>query len=173
MLTQRDEFLTKEQAMQLAACMLSGPDHSLNIELPRPAILKPRRLWTGKQIFSLILHPNKQDKVLANLSTKGKNYTSNLDMCVRDSYVIIRNSELLCGSMDKNTLGSGGKCSIFYVIMRDFGEDYAIKSMWRLARMTSYFIMNRGFSFGISDVTPSRRLLEEKQKLLDTGMFHK
>lgn len=90
-------------------------------------------------------------------------------MCIRDSYVIIRNSELLCGSMDKNTLGSGTKNCIFYVILRDFGEDHSARCMWRLARITSYYLMNRGFSFGIGDVTPSQKLLEEKQKLLDSG----
>lgn len=66
-------------------------------------------------------------------------------------------------------MGSGSKTNIFYVIMRDFGEDYSTKTMWRLSRMTSYFMMNRGFSFGISDVTPSKKLLEEKQALLDAG----
>lgn len=30
-------------------------------------------------------------------------------------------------------------------------------------------MMNRGFSFGIGDVTPSRKLLEEKQALLEKG----
>lgn len=169
LLTQRDEFLTKEKAMQLATCMLSGPDANMEIELPPPAILKPRRLWTGKQIFSLIMRPNSKCPVKANLATKGKNYTGNTDMCIRDSYVIIRNSQLLCGSMDKNTMGSGTKNCIFYVILRDFGEDYSTKAMWRLARITSYFMMNRGFSFGISDVTPSRKLLEAKQRLLENG----
>lgn len=169
LLTQKDEFLTCDQAMQLASCMLAGPDESMRIDFPKPAIMKPRRLWTGKQIFSLILRPNKKCHVMANVSVKGKNYTSGQDMCVKDSWVTIRNSELLTGSMDKSTLGSGTKSSIFYVILRDFGEDYATKSMWRLARMASYFMMNRGFSFGIGDVTPSRRLLEKKQKLLDIG----
>lgn len=42
----------------------------------------------------------------------------------------------MCGSMDKNTLGSGTKNSVFYVILRDFGEDFACKSMWRLARVS-------------------------------------
>lgn len=35
--------------------------------------------------------------------------------------------------------------------------------------MTSYYIQNTGFSFGIGDVTPSERLLEEKQNLLHKG----
>lgn len=169
LITQRDSFFNKEQAMQLAATMISGPDSNMQIDMPPPAILKPRRLWTGKQIFSLTFKPNQNSTVKANLSTKGKNYTGNFDMCIKDSYVIIRNSELLCGSLDKGTLGSGSKSSIYYVILRDFGEEQATRSMWRLARMASYYMMNRGFSFGISDVTPSRKLMEDKQKLLDNG----
>lgn len=54
--------------------------------------------------------------------------------------VVIRNSELMCGSMDKNTLGSGTKCSIFYVILRDFGKEPSTKAMWRLARVEIDFI---------------------------------
>lgn len=52
--------------------------------------------------------------------------------------VVIRNSEIMCGSMDKNTLGSGTKKNIFYVLLRDFGENESTKSMWRLARVTLF-----------------------------------
>ncbi|XP_061721966.1 DNA-directed RNA polymerase III subunit RPC1 [Cydia pomonella] len=169
LITQRDTFFTREEAQQLAACLLAGPDATMKIDMPPPAILKPRRLWTGKQIFSLILKPNKRCEVKANLETKGKNYTNNKDMCVQDSYVMIRNSELICGSMDKSTLGSGTKSSIFYILLRDWGEEHAVRGMWRLARMASYYMMNRGFSFGIIDVTPGRRLIEAKNRLLESG----
>jgi DNA-directed RNA polymerase III subunit RPC1 len=47
----------------------------LHLDLPPPAILKPVALWTGKQIFSLILKPNKASKINACLVTKGKSYT--------------------------------------------------------------------------------------------------
>jgi DNA-directed RNA polymerase III subunit RPC1 len=99
LLTQKDEFLTKEHAMQLAACMLDGPDSSMDIDLPYPAILKPRRLWTGKQIFSLILKPNRACEIDSNLSTKGKNYTGNYDMCVKDSCKFKK--KILLGCVDK------------------------------------------------------------------------
>ncbi|CAH4038171.1 DNA-directed RNA polymerase III subunit RPC1 [Pieris brassicae] len=169
LITQRDTFFTKPEAQQLASCLLAGPDCNMRIDMPPPAILKPRKLWTGKQIFSLILRPNKKCEVKANLETKGKNYTANKDMCIQDSYVILRNSELLCGSMDKNTLGSGTKTCVFYILLRDWGEEYAVRGMWRLARMASYYMMNRGFSFGIIDVTPGKKLVEAKNKLLESG----
>lgn len=56
LLTQKDQFLTQEQVMQLAARMLSGPDANMEIDLPKPAIVKPRKMWTGnktaKQVVS-------------------------------------------------------------------------------------------------------------------------
>lgn len=91
------------------------------------------KLWSGKQIVSLIFKPNKKCQVRANLEAKGKAYTDNKELCVKDSYVIIRNSELIAGALDKGHLGSGGKGgNIFYIILRDYGQDYAIKCMWRL-----------------------------------------
>lgn len=58
----------------------------------------------------------------------------------RNTDVVIRNSEIMCGSMDKNTMGSGAKKNIFYVLLRDFGESEATKSMWRLARVKFIFL---------------------------------
>ena len=41
--------------------------------------------------------------------------------------------------------------------------------MWRLARITSWFLMNRGFSIGLGDVTPSKSLLKMKYDLVQNG----
>lgn len=90
----------------------------------------------------------------------------NYDFC---SDVYIRNSELLAGTMDKATLGSGSKSNIFYVLLADWGSEVCCKVMWRLTRLTSYFLMLRGFSIGIGDVTPSSELLHSKNKLVING----
>lgn len=37
--------------------------------------------------------------------------------------------------MDKSTLGSGGKANIFYVLLRDWGEEAATTAMWRLSKL--------------------------------------
>lgn len=90
----------------------------MRVELPPPAIRKPCCLWTGKQIFGLILRPSRACPVLASLRAKSKSYTKDLEMCANDGYVHIRNSELLSGTMDKATLGSGSKNNIFYILLR-------------------------------------------------------
>jgi len=169
LLTQKEVFLDHAHACQLAASIMAQDDQNITLQLPPPCILKPIKLWTGKQIFSLILRPNNESPVRANLRTKGKNYSADEDMCHNDSFVVIYNSELLAGAMDKATLGSGSKNNIFYILLKDYGEQYAADALARLARLCPAFLSNRGFSIGIGDVTPGSGLLKAKQNLLDDG----
>ncbi|CAH1249658.1 POLR2A [Branchiostoma lanceolatum] len=169
LLTQKDTMFDRAKACQIIASMLSGGDRTERIDLPPPAIMKPMCLWTGKQIFSLLLKPNKTSPIRCNLKAKTKSYTKGEDLSTNDSFVIIRCGELLCGAMDKAMLGSGSKNNIFYILLRDYGEEAAATAMSRLARICPFFLSNRGFSIGIGDVTPGEGLLTAKKNLLDTG----
>uniref|UniRef100_A0AAY5E8B7 DNA-directed RNA polymerase subunit n=1 Tax=Electrophorus electricus TaxID=8005 RepID=A0AAY5E8B7_ELEEL len=176
LLTLKDTFFERAKACQIIASILVGKDEKIRISLPRPAVMKPMCLWTGKQIFSLILRPCKDCPVKANLRTKGKQYCGKgEDLCHNDSFVVIQNSELLAGSMDKGTLGSGSKNNIFYILLRDWGQVEAADAMSRLARVAPVYlctscpprvrrlclcgavcnvagcVANRGFSIGIGD----------------------
>ena len=44
--------------------------------------------------------------------------------------VVIHNSLHMCGSLDKATLGSGSKNNVFYILLRDFGEEVVIDSKY-------------------------------------------
>ena len=48
-------------------------------------LFQPMTLWTGKQLFGLILRPSRSCPVKANLRCKGKNYSKNEDLCTSDS----------------------------------------------------------------------------------------
>lgn len=52
-MTKRDVFIDKEQMMNLLMFLPIWDG-----KMPRPAILKPKPLWTGKQLFSLIIPGN-------------------------------------------------------------------------------------------------------------------
>lgn len=143
----------------------------LPIVIPPPTVWKPQRLWTGKQLWNMLLRPNPKINVRINLEAKCKMYKAPKpgyapDMAEDDSYLVIRNSEVMCGYMDKATVGDGKKDSVFYVLMRDFGPDYAVQGMNRLARLSARWLTNQGFSIGISDVYPSPILTREKMKLI-------
>lgn len=72
--------------------------------------------------------------------------------------MLIRNSEVLAGCPDESTVRSGSKTNIFYVLLRDYGEDCAIQAMWKLSQVASYYLTSRGLSIGIGDITPGTRL---------------
>lgn len=170
LLTRKDVFFDRAEAQQIISSTLASVDNNVPITFPAPCIIKPRALWSGKQIFSLILRPSKTFNTLLNTRCKTKNYSGkDEDLCKADGFVVIRNSELLCGQVDKSILGSGSKSNVFYLMLKDFNGDEAGNALCRLARTISNFIAHRGFSLGIDDVTPTASLEQEKMNLLKNG----
>jgi DNA-directed RNA polymerase III subunit RPC1 len=52
----------------------------------------------------------------------------------------------------------GSKTSLFYVIIKTYGAKYAATCMARLAKLTTRFLKDHGFSIGIDDVIPSDKI---------------
>lgn len=140
------------------------------IDMPLPAILFPVRRWTGKQLMSLLVKPSSAVDVHVNLELEERNYVSNRFLCPKDGYVCFHNSELMSGNLAKKTLGDGSKKGLFYVLIRDHGEDHAARCMNRLAKLCARYLGHfKGFSIGIDDVTPSPDLARRKHDLLSNG----
>ena len=61
-------------------------------------------------------------------------------VCVCVPVVVMHNSQLMCGTLDKTTLGSGSKNNIFYIILRNFGQEYAADALSRLAKICPAYL---------------------------------
>jgi DNA-directed RNA polymerase III subunit RPC1 len=207
LISQKDRFFTRHQFMQVVSFMYDGmavkdpyTRKTYPIEIPMPAIFRPQRLWTGKQVWNMLMKPNHAYPVNVNVEAKGKQFNPprtyqegekpfNIqveesgvtkkrtikprpitdilaDMTESDTYLVVRNSEVMCGALDKATVGDGKKDSIFFVIMRDFGPDYAVAAMNRLAKLSARWLTEQGFSIGVGDVYPSRNLRDKKEGLV-------
>ncbi|CCE64382.1 hypothetical protein TPHA_0H01760 [Tetrapisispora phaffii CBS 4417] len=170
LISHKDSFFDRATLTQLLSMM---SDANLKFDIPPPAIFKPQCLWTGKQIFSLLIKPNKESPVVINLDAKNKVYIPPQnkswpsEMSPNDGYVIIRGSEILSGVMDKSVLGDGKKHSVFYTILRDYGPQESANAMNRMAKLCARYLGNRGFSIGISDVTPGEELKLKKEDLVE------
>lgn len=169
LISHKDSFFDRATFVQLL-CMMS--DAHIQFDLPPPAIFKPVMLWTGKQVFSMLIKPNKHSNVVINLDAKNKTFEAPVkgypnEMSPNDGFVIIRGSQVLSGLMDKSTLGDGKKHSVFYTILRDFGPDAAATAMNRMAKLCARFLGNRGFSIGINDVTPGADLKAKKEVMVE------
>jgi len=167
LLSSKENFFDRKTFAHLCMYMVDG---KMKIDIPPPAIVKPEALWTGKQLFSVLMRPNKDSPVKVNLDAKCRDYKARQgmtpDMDPNDGWLVVRNSEVMCGMMDKTTVGSGKKDCIFYTILRDFGPDHAVAAMNRLAKLSARYLTNRGFSIGISDVYPSKSLEQQKLDLV-------
>ncbi|RMZ73775.1 hypothetical protein GMOD_00004566 [Pyrenophora seminiperda CCB06] len=177
LLSNKNNFFDRKSFCQIVNYMFNGegafdPDTGKKhpIDIPPPVVWKPQALWTGKQVFNLLMRPNKQCRVLINLEAACKQFKNDPeaapDLNEDDAYLVIRNSEVMCGVMDKATVGDGKKDSVFYVMMRDFGPDHAVQGMNRLSKLSARWLSNNGFSLGISDVTPGHKLNMKKQLLV-------
>ncbi|PAA84445.1 hypothetical protein BOX15_Mlig012706g1 [Macrostomum lignano] len=165
LITCKDVFFNRDRAAQLLVQSRPPQEKHLSVRLPPPAICKPVELWSGKQIFSCILHPYP-----INLATKTKAiYTDGEEFCTNDGYVLVRSGELLAGRVDKKIIGSGSKENLVYLLLRDFGGDACATVLARLTRLIPAYLSHRGFSIGLGDVTPGPRLLEAKAGLVRFG----
>ena len=171
LLSSKDSFYDRKTFTNICMYMVHG---NMQIDIPPPAILKPVMLWTGKQVFNVLMRPNKDCEVLVNLDAACRQYRNvpgqAPDLDQHDGWLCIRNSEIMCGVMDKSTIGSGKKDSVFYVIMRDYGPDAAVAAMNRLSKLSARWLTNQGFSIGIGDVYPGEKLTNLK-KLLVEGAY--
>jgi len=131
-LTGRDTFLEEGQAMQLVM-QLYGIIPSA---LPPPAIHKPSRRWTGKQLFSLLLPPVDLSSPPAGTAL--------------DDTVLIVGGELVRGVICKKTVGTSGG-GLVHIICRDFGRDAMTRFFNGCQLLVNYYLSNVGFSVGVGD----------------------
>lgn len=162
LLSHKDQFFSRSQFTQICSYLA---DANLHIDIPPPTVMKPVRLWTGKQVFNVLMRPNKESKILVNVESKcnkweeakPENYPPNMhlvnDMSPNDGWLVIVNSEIMCGVMDKATVGSGKKKSIFGVILRDYGPHEAAIAMNRIAKLCARWLGWCIFSLHGSGVT--------------------
>ncbi|KAE8680496.1 DNA-directed RNA polymerase III subunit RPC1 [Hibiscus syriacus] len=171
LITRKDTFYDRAAFSLMCSYMGDGMDL---IDLPTPTLLKPIELWTGKQLFNVLLRPHASVRVYLNLTVKERNYSRKIvkkigdkeieveTMCPNDGFVYIRNSELISGQLGKATVGNGNKDGLYSILLRDYNAHAAATCMNRLAKLSARWIGNHGFSIGIDDVQPGKRLNDAK-----------
>ncbi|KAL0487825.1 DNA-directed RNA polymerase II subunit RPB1 [Acrasis kona] len=146
-ITRRDVFLERDLMMN---CLMYIDD--FDGKIPIPAILKPRPLWTGKQLFSMIIpdinltrfasgHDDKLDK---------PGFAEDDDISTNDTKVLIEQGLLLSGITDKSTLGSGGG-SLIHVVCMDKGVEQGKKFLGLAQKVVNHWLLHTGFTIGVAD----------------------
>ncbi|XP_024857963.1 DNA-directed RNA polymerase II subunit RPB1 [Kryptolebias marmoratus] len=143
--TKRDVFLERGEVMNLLM-FLSTWDG----KMPQPAILKPRPLWTGKQVFSLIIpgHIN----VIRTHSTHPDDEDSGpyKHISPGDTKVIVENGELIMGILCKKSLGTSAG-SLVHISYLEMGHDITRLFYSNIQTVVNNWLLIEGHSIGIGD----------------------
>jgi len=156
--THRDQFFERDVMMTLLL-HVRGWDGCI----PPPAILKPVPLWTGKQLFTLIL----PDVNLVRFSNAHPDDEDG-DLSPGDTKVIISGGELICGIVDKRTVGSSAG-SLIHVTWKEHGPTRTCELISDIQVLVNYFILHRGFSIGIGDAIADDRTMRHVIETISTS----
>ena len=162
--TNRDSFFDVEDYHQLVySCLRPENSHTITerIQLVEPAVIKPKALWTGKQVITTVLK-NIVPPRRAGLNLKSKSSTpgDRWGEGNEDGNVIFSDGEMLCGILDKKQIGptAGGLIDSVHEI---YGHTIAGKLIGILGRLFNRFLNMRAFTCGIDDL----RLTKEGDRL--------
>ncbi|MDI9620033.1 MAG: DNA-directed RNA polymerase subunit A' [Candidatus Nezhaarchaeota archaeon] len=133
-------------------------------DIPRPVILKPKELWTGKQVISALLPQGLNYTLKASSCRKCRECTKS--ECPHDAYVVVSNGELVAGLIDKKSIGAGEPESLFHRIVKDFG---IAAGSWFLDNALKLFL-NYAFMHGFSMSIDDKRLPEEAIKEIEDAL---
>jgi DNA-directed RNA polymerase subunit A' len=158
LLTRKSNLLTKDQVNQL----LATADYKL--ELPPPAIKAPVELWTGKQIFSIFIPEGINISFKANICRKCT--VCKHEDCDYDSYVVVRDGNLVFGVVDEKAFGAGEPDSLFHRIIKEKGPTTARIFLDSVGKLLVRLITDRGFSMGLNDVTLPRAASQRIKRIL-------
>jgi len=158
LLTRKSNLLTKDQVNQL----LATADYEL--VLPPPAIKAPVELWTGKQIFSIFIPEGINISFKANICRKCT--VCKHEDCDFDSYVVVRDGNLIFGVVDEKAFGAGEPDSLFHRIIKEKGPTTARIFLDSVGKLLVRLITDRGFSMGLNDVTLPRAASQRIKRIL-------
>ncbi|KAI4497535.1 hypothetical protein M0802_007305 [Mischocyttarus mexicanus] len=159
-MTKRDVFIEKEQIMNILMFLPSWDG-----KMPQPCILKPKPLWTGKQIFSLIIpgnvnmirthstHPDEEDDGPYKWISPG------------DTKVMVEHGELVMGILCKKTLGTSAG-SLLHICMLELGHEVCGRFYGNIQTVINNWLLLEGHSIGIGDTIADPQTYLEIQKAI-------
>lgn len=152
MITKKDSLFDKKEATRILS-------RAGITDLPEPAIKRPKRLWTGKQLISVILPGDLDFESVAKSAAKASDCKD--PFCLGDGYVLIRRGNLLSGVLDDNVVGTlvKGKLTLTDVLIRDYGEDVAMEFLNKLLKIAAKEVL----LYGVSN-SPKELMIPEEAK---------
>ncbi|XVE96012.1 hypothetical protein REPUB_Repub02eG0185000 [Reevesia pubescens] len=195
LLTKRDTFLSRDEFNQLlyssgvsslARSSFSGkPGQKVFISSSEegmlsilPAILKPKPLWTGKQVITAVLNHitrgrppftvEKKGKIghdfFKNRSKENKPKNDGKDSDKDEENILIYRNYLVCGVIDKAQFADYG---LVHTVQELYGSNTAGFLLSVFSRLFTVFLQMHGFTCGVDDLLIMKDKDVERKKQLE------
>ncbi|ESN92211.1 hypothetical protein HELRODRAFT_103917 [Helobdella robusta] len=159
-MTRRDTFICKEDMMNILMYLPRWDG-----KMPQPAIVRPKALWTGKQLFSLIIpgrinvirthstHPDDEDRGSYQWISPG------------DTKVLVEDGKLLSGILCKKSLGASGG-SLQHIIYHELGYEATAEFYSNIQMVTNQWLLIEGHTIGIADTIADSKTYSDIQSAI-------
>ncbi|PAV61603.1 hypothetical protein WR25_03126 isoform F [Diploscapter pachys] len=160
MMTKRDVFIDWAEMMDLLMYLPTWDG-----KVPQPAIRMPKPLWTGKQLFTMIIpgtvnvmrkhsgHPDDEDNGPNKWISPG------------DTKVLVEHGELICGIVCSQTVGRSAG-NLLHVVALELGHEVAAKFYSHIQTVINAWLIRKGHTIGIADTIADRETYKDIQKTI-------
>ena len=159
LLSTRDEFLTKEDFTNLMIHV--GATH-----LPHPAIVRPVALWSGKQLFNLVLPRIRCHQYAGWHDDKDTPMFSSGDT----EFYLDREGTYISGTLCKKTIGPASNGIIHKIWLYD-GHEAANRFVSNIQFLANNWLHGRGFSMGIKDCVNTPSVDKQVREFIDDSLL--
>jgi len=169
--TSKNSLYNKKDALlllYLGGVLESNPNFDV-INL-KPVTSDPEPLYSGKQIFSMLFPDDLNLKIRSKFCKKcfdKKGEECKELECPYDAYVVIKNGQLITGTIDENSFGAMKPNSILQRIIKDHGNARGREFLDNATKMLLLVIRKNGITMGLDEVFIKGDAYKEILKILD------
>jgi DNA-directed RNA polymerase beta' subunit len=149
LMSSTDTFVNEELMSWVFA---SAQGRYPELKMPSPAILKPRKMWTGKQMIGIVFQHFADAFTYGQLKDDVMSTNDEPDL-------FVRNGLLHAGQIKKAHFGEGGQ--VFSTIHTNFGSTVAAKVINHFQAIVNPWVLRRGISVGLRDCLPSKKTVQK------------
>ncbi|KAJ8610528.1 hypothetical protein MRB53_038520 [Persea americana] len=154
-LTSQDTFFDREEYHQLLYSAMRPENNHIRhrrMRLEKPAIMKPRALWTGKQVVATILENIRgDDHDSLELRSKSAVPADRWFPGSSEGEVLFKRGYFCSGILDKKQIGAASN-GVVHAVYEAYGAEAAGRFLSILGRLLTRLLNMRAFSCGVADL---------------------
>jgi len=165
LLTSLDTFFDQAQFSQHLYATFPNALASQPFWIPAPAILKPRRLWTGKQLIMAMIHFLTPGMKPLTMQAKCKVKAEMWGPHAEEGVMRMRQGYFCTGVLEKSQFGST-EFGLVHAIVDLYSPAIGGKLLGAFGRLFSYYLQTKGHTCGIDDLLITPEAEQERSDIL-------